>query len=263
VLAREIHSISSNLLESMRFFGRAHSAGEVCDHPGVSLIFCGLNYAAFNAAILSDTAVAQPADLHRLIQVPVQQFGSRRLRWTYWLCDDYLEPHVRREAKTMFSKFGLHPLTEPPGMFADRLLAPRRALPAVEMRPVIDEPTRLAFAHITSVGFEIPGNVCRQIYGSRQAWSGRFQGFVGYVKGLPVCTAATVVSDNVVGLYSVATLPNQRRRGYAEATMRQALNLARVTTGIEATVLQSTEEGFPLYQQMGYRKLTRFSVYIS
>ena len=36
--------------------------GEIQDHPGVTLIFCGLNYAAFNAALLSQP-VAGSAEL--------------------------------------------------------------------------------------------------------------------------------------------------------------------------------------------------------
>jgi ribosomal protein S18 acetylase RimI-like enzyme len=201
--------------------------------------------------------------LHQRIEGPATHFQSRNLRWTYWLCDDYLDHTLRRESKQMFNSFGLSPLTEPPGMFTERLLPPKRRIPAMVVRRVEDEPTRRAFAHITSIAFDIPQSICREIYGAGPAWAGEFHGYVGYVDGVAVTTTATVVAAHVVGVYSVGTLPQCRGRGYAEALMRHALSVERENTGIEETVLQATDLGRALYEQMGYRKITRFSVYIS
>lgn len=252
----------------MRFFGRARFNGEVQDRAGYSLIYSGLNYAAFNAAVLSEPVGGNLAELRRRIQVPARHFESRRLRWTYWLCEDYLTPVVLRESNNLFRQFGLASLTDPPGMYADSVVNPVRELPVLDVRPVVDPQSRMAFAHITSIGFDIPQTVCRDIYGSALAWgsvalSAGFQGFVGYMDGLPVATAATVISGGVVGVYSVATLPAHRGKGYAEALIREVLRRARERTGIEATVLQSTDAGYPLYKRMGYRTLTKFRVYIS
>jgi ribosomal protein S18 acetylase RimI-like enzyme len=260
---RETRAISGNLLEAMRFFGNARSDGAVQDLPGVCLITCGLNYAAFNAAVLSEPISVDAGQLRRNIELAAGHYRSRDLRWTYWLCEDFLEGPIRRESRAMFQRLGLNPLTDPPGLFADCLLPPRRMLPAIRVRRVDNEATRTAFAHLTSVAFEIPSGICREIYGGPRAWSGSFEGYVGYVGEAPVSTTATVVTDDVVGIYSVGTSPQCRRHGYAEATMREVLRQVRERTGIEATVLQSTASGFSLYEQMGYRKCTRFSVYIS
>lgn len=260
--AREILAISNNLLEAMRFFGRARKDGVVEEGPGVCLISCGLNYAAFNAAVLSEPIGPHASELRQRIQIPVDFYQSRNLRWTYWLCDGVVDTAVRRQSQSIFSRFGLSPLTDPPGLYADCLRPPTRPLPSLQTRGVTNEQTRLAFAHITGVAFEIPFEVCREIYGGAQAWAGSFQGYVGYANGLPVTTAATVVTGDVAGIYSVATLPNHRGKGYAEAIMREALGQVRESTGIEATVLQSTTTGLPLYERMGYRQITRFSVYI-
>ena len=53
----EVRAVADNLLQALRFFGHARASSEIQDLPGVSLIFCGLNYAAFNAAL-----VAQPVE---------------------------------------------------------------------------------------------------------------------------------------------------------------------------------------------------------
>lgn len=260
---RETRAISGNLLEAMRFFGGARQEGAVQNHPGVCLITCGLNYAAFNAAVLSEPVPGDPNELRQRIEIAAKHYRSRELRWTYWLCDDFLDAQTRREAKGLFARFGLNPLTDPPGLFADQLLPPRRTLPDVRVRRVNDEPTRSAFAHLTSLSFDIPAGICQHIYCSARAWTGSFEGYLGYVGNTPVTTTATVITNDVVGIYSVGTTPQSRRRGYAEATMREVLRQVRERTGIAATVLQATSSGFSLYEQMGYRKHTRFSVYIS
>ena len=114
-----------------------------------------------------------------------------------------------------------------------------------------------------STSFEIPHSVSASVYGSERAWNGSFQGFVGYSNGKAVTTAAAVITGDVIGLYSVATLPQHRRLGFAEAIMRQVIQEAQQTAGCHRTVLQATSSGYSLYEEMGYRTVTSFQVYIA
>lgn len=255
--------MAENLLQALRFFGHARIGSEIQDLPGVSLIFCGLNYAAFNAALLAQPIETNSGDLSRLVEIATTRFEARDLRWTYWVCDDFLGQSVRREADRIFSHYGLRPLTEAPGMYTEKLLPPDRKLPELEVRPVTDAATRNAFAEIMSVTFEIPHAVCASIYGTERAWAGDFHGYVGFANGQAVTSAAASITGEVIGLYSVATLPTHRRRGYAEAIMRQVIARAQQNGEVTRTVLQSTRSGFSLYKRMGYRTVTNFNVYIA
>ena len=255
-------AVAGNLLEALRFFGQARKNAEVVDVPGLSLVFCGLNYAAFNAALQAQP-VTGTSELARLIQTAATHFGRRNLRWTYWACDDFLDPVTRRTAAEVFQRHGLRPLTEAPGMYAESLLPPDRRLPRLDIRPVNDQATRNAFAEIMSIAFEIPHSISDAVYGSPQAWDHQLRGYVGLVDGRPVTTAAVSITGDVIGLYSVATLPQHRRRGYAEAIMREIIQQACETSGVTRTVLQSTRSGLALYQKMGYRTVTNFNVYIA
>jgi ribosomal protein S18 acetylase RimI-like enzyme len=58
-------------------------------------------------------------------------------------------------------------------------------------------------------------------------------------------------------------MPDHQRRGYGEAVMRHALAEAQREHGMERSILQSTPAGYRLYERMGYRKITRVSVYAS
>ncbi|MGH9647571.1 MAG: GNAT family N-acetyltransferase, partial [Bryobacteraceae bacterium] len=159
--------------------------------------------------------------------------------------------------------FGLTPLTGPPGMFAEKLRPPSRKLPVLDVRRVNNLETRQAFANITAIAFDIPQAISREVYGAARGLGGDFHGYVGYVDGAPVATTATVVSAGAVGIYSVGTLPDWRRRGFAESLMRSAIAIEQKKSGVEASVLQATESGISVYERMGYRRVTRFSVYIS
>ena len=256
-------AVAQNLLRALRFFGQARNTGEVRDLPGVTLIFCGLNYAAFNAALVAGPIESDPRALNRMIETASKQFDARNVRWTCWVCDAFINPMLRRDADRIFSRHGLRSLTEAPGMYADRLIPPRRELPPLDLEPVNDDRTRGAFAHIMSVAFEIPYSVCLAIYGADRAWMGELRGYVGFVNRQPVTTAAAIITGDVIGLYSVATVPECRRMGYAEAIMRRIVEQATRSAGIERTVLQATQSGLSLYRRMGYQIVNNFNVYIA
>jgi len=256
-------AVADNLCRAMQFFGRARRGGEVQEQPGVCIVSCGLNYAAFNAAVLTDIVGADSRELMRRIQLPASYYNPRNLRWTYWVCDDYLDKGLRREVNNVFARCGLRPLTEAPGMYADHLSAPARVLPQIDVRPVADQTTRTAFAWITSTTFEIPHAICSAIYGGEQAWAGDFKGYVGFLGGQAITTAAVVVTGGLIGFYSVATLTDYRRFGYAEATMRKIYEKVRQESGLQHTALQATRSGYGLYERMGYRRITNFSVYVT
>ena len=255
----EVRAVADNLLQALRFFGRARASSEIQDLPGVSLILCGLNYAAFNAALLARPIETDARELSQIIEVSAKQFDSRNLRWTCWVCEAFLTRALLRDADRIFSRHGLRPLTEAPGMYAEKLRPPHRVLPPLHVRAVSGPDTRTAFAEIMSVSFEIPLAICTAVYGSELAWQGEFSGYVGFANGRAVATAGAMRTGDVLGLYSVATLPAYRRLGYAESMMRQVIEQA----GVARTVLQSTRSGLSLYEKMGYRTVTNFNVYIA
>jgi ribosomal protein S18 acetylase RimI-like enzyme len=64
-------------------------------------------------------------------------------------------------------------------------------------------------------------------------------------------------------VYSLATVPGFRRRGYAEAMLRATVAPISARTGSARVVLQSTEAGYALYKRMGFADVTRFTVYLT
>jgi ribosomal protein S18 acetylase RimI-like enzyme len=255
--------VEQNLRETMRFFALAKPTGELREMPGVTIVCSGVDYAVFNAAMLSAPVSGSDSGLARRITAASVHFAARGLRWSYWVCEDLLDRQTRNRSHTIFLHHGLRPLVEPPGMLAEQLLPPKRPLADLEYRRVVNEGTRLAFCDITSIAFDLPFSVSREIYDSERVWNHGMVGWVGYRHGVPVTTAATVKTEQAIGVYSVATLPQHQRQGFGEAIVRHAVQSAREEGGVERTILQSTRPGLRLYERMGYKTVTRFTVYLA
>jgi ribosomal protein S18 acetylase RimI-like enzyme len=254
----DFESIANNLRESFRVIAQSR-AGEVRDLHGVSIASAGVAFEMFNAAFLSGPVLSE-RELAQRINLAAVHFQSRGLEWAYWVCEDWLATSARRRYRRIFEEHGLRHAVDLPGMAAESLAPPEYELPKVEVRRVGDPATQDAFCAIGSICFNVPAPWFREVFDHESVWT-NFEAYVGYAGGEPVATAATVTGAGAIGVYNVGTTPDRRRQGFAEAVMREALCCARAASGIEYSVLQSTPAGLRLYERMGYRAITKFSVF--
>ena len=254
-------AVAENLRESFRIIAASRDVGEVRELPGVSIASAGVAFQMFNAAFLS-RPVETEAELARCILLPSLQFNTRGLEWSFWVCEDWLAPKAHRRLRQVFERYGLRRTVELPGMVTEKIRPPTRQLPEIEVRRVRDSRTGDDFRGIGSVCFHVPIVWFNEVFDHESVWE-RFAGYVGYVDGVPVATAATVACGDTIGVYNVATLPDHQHRGYGEAVMRHALAEAERERPARPVVLQSTEAGLRLYERMGFRTVARFSVYAS
>jgi ribosomal protein S18 acetylase RimI-like enzyme len=252
-------SIAGNLRESFRVIAASRAAGELRELHGVSIASAGSTFQMFNAAFLSEP-VDDSADLAQRILLPKLHFNARGLEWAYWVSEDLMSAAARRRSRQLFERHGLRHSVDLPGMVADRIEPPVRPLPEIEVRRVREGPTRDAFCCIGSLCFHVPLSWFCEVFDSSSVWDG-FAGYVGYVDGEPVSTTAVVMGGGVIGVYNVATIPTQQRRGFGEAVMRHAVAEARREHGGSQVILQSTPAGYRLYERMGFREVTRVAVY--
>ncbi|HET8548884.1 MAG TPA: GNAT family N-acetyltransferase, partial [Bryobacteraceae bacterium] len=121
--------------------------------------------------------------------------------------------------------------------------------------------TRFDFADVASVVFLLPFRIAQAVYAGEEYWRSGVRGYVGYYESKPVSVVTTVPGAGAVGVYSLGTLPQHQRCGYGETLLRFALADTARATGVQRTVLQSTQSGLRLYQRMGYKTVTRFRIY--
>ena len=254
-------TVADNLRESFRVVAAGRGAGEIRELPGVSIAAAGVTFQMFNAAFLSAPVLTE-AELEQRILLSMAHFNVRGLEWAYWVCDDWIDGRARRKSRQMFERQGLRHAVELPGMVAERIAPPVKRLPAMAVRRVADASTRADFCAIGSLCFHVPINWFREVFDNHMVFD-QFAAYVGYWHDVPVSTTAIVMGGGAIGVYNVATLPEHQRRGYGEAVMRHAVAEARKEHGIEHSILQSTPAGLRLYERMGYRTITRVSVYAS
>ena len=255
----DFQTVADNLRESFRTIAASRAGGENRELRGVSIASAGVTFQMFNAAFLA-APVATDAELAQRIMLPAVHFNARGLEWAYWVCEDWIEGRTRRRSRQVFERAGMRHSVDLPGMVAEHIAAPVYKLPALDVRRVRDGAERDAFCAIGSVCFHVPLSWFHEVFDSQRVWE-RFYAFVGYWDGEPVSTAAIVVGGGALGVYNVATMPGQQRRGFGEAVMRAALADAGREFGIERAILQSTPAGLRLYERMGFRTVTRVAVY--
>lgn len=251
--------VYANLVEAMGFFGHATSKGEVRKLDQAVAIFSGIEYGVFNICLLE----AMPSDAQRSLESCAEYFKKHSRRWSIWICEEALSTSGLRDLHGALRRHHLREISRAPGMVATELAAPRRELPAIECVPVDSRKTREAFGNIAAVCFDIPLGVAREVYYGEGAWRGSYRGYTGMVAGRPVGIIALVRKGGTLGIYSLGIQPESRRLGYGEALLRAAVDRAREEAAFERIVLQSSESAVSLYRHMGFRDVSKFSVYLT
>jgi GNAT superfamily N-acetyltransferase len=260
---RDFQIVDANLRAAMRFFGDATGTGEVRPLDGAVAVYSGLDYGVFNIALLEGNPPESVDGFTERLAHCARYFAPRTMRWSFWLCENALDDSTRRRARALLMDRDLRPISQNPGMLAEALAPPVRALPKLECLPVADRGTRQAFGALTSVSFDIPMGIAKTVYEPERAWFGDYRGFVGLAGGKPVAIAAIVATADALGVYSLSTLPECRRLGYGEALLRAAVATEQARTGIRRIVLQSTDAGYSLYRRLGFKEVAKFSVYLT
>lgn len=255
--------VERNLRHAMAFYAGSHASGEVREMPGVAAINCGWNYPVFNSALLTSPVPGDHGELGNRLAMASIFFRAIGFGWSYWACHDLLDGHSNRSLRETCYSYGMEPVLTAPGMFTEELAPARRDALPIEVREVSDGPSRVAFAHLVSLIFDLPFQMTMHVYGMESSWKPGYAAFVGYADQRPVSIVMVNASDSTCGFYSVGTIPGFRRRGYAESVMREAYRRMQTRLHCSSCVLQSSTVGRRLYEQMGFREVTRFSVFRS
>lgn len=88
-----------------------------------------------------------------------------------------------------------------------------------------------------------------------------FRLYLAFLNGDPVATCATFISHGVVGIYSVATLPNARKRGIGRLLTAFALHQGH-QLGASYGILQASSQGVRMYQALGFERCCDFDVWL-
>ena len=256
----EIEESIQQVIGFSKLLAISAGSGSVVEMPGLIAPFGNVAIPLLNV-VHATSRVRDLADLGRRAAAAVAYATPTGLPWLFGLCDAWLPESGADEIAGVLAEHGLHPAMKLTGMVADALLPPVRPLPEIELRQVDDVASAAAVGDINCVAYGLPLDEGRRSIGNRPFYTGGNLGHLGVVGGTPVSCAATLRVDDALYVALVATAEGHRRRGYCEAVLRRSLADASRATGLSRTVLHATEDGQPLYEQMGYRVTTTFTYY--
>ena len=116
----ELRLVDENLRAAMGFFAGATGSGHVETFDSSFAIHSGLDYGVFNIALLTQPIKPGPRGLEGQLADCARFYQSRSSRWSFWLCEEYLDSRTRRQSKQIFHAANLREISRAPAMIARR-----------------------------------------------------------------------------------------------------------------------------------------------
>lgn len=239
----------ANYFETFRRL--AEGGGEVIEIDGLLLTVLGAPVAAFNVAF-----VTRPlADPDSSLREAIDYFDGRALPFIVRVREG-----VDAAAERALLSLGLQHTDSVPGMVMAEMLPSPPAPDGLSIRTVGSEDDREAYAEILAAGFGLPVEIARRLTTERMLSHPEVELHLGYLEGEAVVSGALIRSEEVAGVYNIATVPAYRRRGLGEAMTWHAVRRG-TEAGCTIASLQSSEMGEPIYRRMGFRGWASYPTY--
>jgi len=116
-----------------------------------------------------------------------------------------------------------------------------------------------------ALGYELPQPVAAYFApnqtGATTEAGAELQFYLVTFQGRPVATSAVILRDGLAGIYCVATLPEERKKGFGAFATAEPLRLMR-DLGYRVGVLQSSDSGHPVYRRLGFEDVGNIGLHI-
>lgn len=166
-------------------------------------------------------------------------------------------PETEREAE----RLGLVRVDREAGMAATADDLRERELPATDAEIVrVGSPRRREVQAVAEAGFEVPRGALAPFFGEEAVAMPGLSLYLAFLDDVAVATASGFVQGEAVGIFSVATPPEHRRRGYGAAVTRRAVEDG-FALGAELAWLQASSSGKSVYDRLGFREVESYSLF--
>lgn len=201
-----------------------------------------LNSATLLAPLTPDAA---PDLVTRLSTFYGEATGAPWVLWSPWPTPDLMA-------------HGCTPIGEPPLML--RREHPVRDAP-LELRvdEALDARALRDWEDVLKDGYPVPeSREHGEVWYDERILGGPNRLWVGYVDDVPVAASAAYTGAGITGVYSIATMEAARGRGYGAAVS----DVAAACVPGQPAVLQSSDLGYHVYERIGFRTISRYSLWL-
>jgi ribosomal protein S18 acetylase RimI-like enzyme len=255
-----VEGIENNLLTWMLLFGEIWEVRED-DPPGVKRSISDIPMSLFNS--IMDTQL-KPEDVEATIQYIITDAARRNVPVLWWV-----GPSTRpADLASHLLDSGFVVDEDGPGM-AVSLVDLKANMPSptgLSIQPAMDEAAWLDWCRTMAAGFEIPEV---RVDFAVESWRYLLSclnpetsvAYVAYLDGKPVATSMLQLGGGVAGIYSVATIPEARRKGVGTQVTLYPLLEAR-SKGYRVGVIEASDMGNSVYKSLGFQEYCRVSSYV-
>jgi GNAT superfamily N-acetyltransferase len=243
-----------NIIEVIRVVARSLPNGHIQEESGIVRVAGGIpgrgNNTVFITRAPSDPVEAIEASTSFMTQAGVSAWRIVAL------------PGAESVVEAAALSAGFRPGPVRPGMVLNPIPARRPSLPpGLRIRQAKDRGLWTTMVNVMMRGYggEAPDDTERVL---PFLLATAYRGYVGFVGKAPVATSVGLSYHGVGGIYLVATLPESRGRGFGSALTWQAAVDAR-QDGCQASYLQASEMGYPVYARMGYRQVASYPEWLA
>lgn len=221
------------------------------DDPDVTTLWSDYPFPLFNAISRARFA---PGTVERRAREVVAAYIGRGLPFLWWATPSTTSPALEQAcaaAGMMLEEVpGMHrPLTEPVDVRAPEGL--RLELAPPESIGVLTD--------VMLAGFGMPGwlkDPMIEMFGGFA--SEELVNVLATLDGEPVASGSAYLGDGTAGIYNIATLEDFRGRGIGYAVTAWLMN-AGLERGCDQTILHASQDGFPVYERLGYETVCTLS----
>ena len=241
-------AVDANLVAVWRSLPPTVPGGHVLDGDGFVLVDTCSPIPAFNAAFVT----APIRDPDALLDAVRAYFEPHARSFMIWCRADLPSAEAVRETALLrgFTDGG-----KEPGMALHPIPGSPSTPAGLTIEEITDPDAVSRHASLAAEGFGAPAEELARLFSGRLLDVARV--FVGSVDGTDVATAISMVTGDVAGIYSVATLEPHRSRGFGEALTWAAVAAGR-EAGCDVATLQASALGRPVYERMGFRTVVEY-----
>ena len=255
-----ISAIEENLFSWIPVFGKIWEI-RVNDPPGVIRSVSELPMSLFNS-IMDARLEQEEAD--STIQYIIADAGSRKVPVLWWV-----GPSTRPgDLSERLKKSGFVVDDDGPGMAVtlENLNEGLRIPADLSLEFVQSDEAKWAWCWTMAMGFGIPN---AKIDFAVESWHYLLsqvdpeitKAYLARLGGKPVATSLLQLGGGVAGIYAVATIPAERRKGVGAQVTLYPLLQAR-SMGYKVGVLEASEMGQSVYRTLGFEEYCRICSYV-
>jgi GNAT superfamily N-acetyltransferase len=247
--ADDVAAADLNFVGSFRKLAEHVEGAAIHEFGGIVAFSTGLPIALFNGAVV--LARAEASDLGAAVRWLTERDAPFQL---------FVRSEHADEVAAAAVPFGLVPIAQPyPGMVVHSVVTMPPTAPGVAVRVVDDAATLDEHLRVLIEG-GLASDVAQRMFPGSWLTDPDVRILTGLLDGRPVGTGLAIRTGTTSGVYNVGTRTSARRRGVGAAVTVAAIEAGR-DWGCDPIVLQATEMGEPLYRELGFGIVVRYTTF--